>query len=601
LRDGDDLPQQLARLAAHLRDAPMSEEGKSLFDAAAEALDSLSEDVLTNDRVMCLLFVSRHAYYSGNAFLGLDPARKAVAFAKRIGDEALRARALKTLGIIYLETGSYPDTVSTLAAALESAHACADRLQEVEILTNLGLAHQYAGHFGTAVPCFERAVELAEEARIAPIARATALGNMVLAHLHLRQFALGQAAAEHATALLDRPANAHERTVRCTVECYYARVLLEVGEFAHARARISLAHEHAVGSGELAQLLVEMAQGLVEVYEPATRDIGLSRLQRSVHQSRKGAPGALRDALAMIVRGYEIAGQPNAALVYLHEAMQLNGDHRVRNVLTHHRLHLSKVTEALDRRAHDIIDARRSELRFQRVPMDVLRDCMLVLEKNTVAAELHDDDTGEHCYRMGALAKELARRLGMDDDMANLIDLSARLHDIGKLRVPDSILLKPGRLNPDERTIMQMHCVYGWDLIGQGGLAQLFVAQEIALNHHERWDGTGYPNRRSGSLIPLAARITTIVDVFDALTHRRCYKEAWSIDQALGEIASLSGSQFDPQLADVFLNMVPELQARHSDLDAYLGAEARRNNFIADRARVANELKQNLQGLKPKA
>jgi putative two-component system response regulator len=266
----------------------------------------------------------------------------------------------------------------------------------------------------------------------------------------------------------------------------------------------------------------------------------------------------------------------------------------VRNVLNHHRLHLSQVREALDRRAQDVIDKQRHDLRYQRVSMDVLRECMLVLEKNTVAAELHDDDTGEHCYRMGALAKELAQRKGMDEEMSTLIDLSARLHDIGKLRVPDGILLKPGRLNPDERAIMQDHCVHGWELIGQGGMVQLFVAQEIALNHHERWDGTGYPNRRAGHMIPLAARITSIVDVFDALTHRRCYKEAWSVDQALREIAALRGTQFDPDLTDVFLQMIPELQARHADLDAYLGAEARKNNFIADRARVASELKQGL-------
>ena len=101
------------------------------------------------------------------------------------------------------------------------------------------------------------------------------------------------------------------------------------------------------------------------------------------------------------------------------------------------------------------------------MPLDLLRECMQVLEKNTVAAELHDDDTGEHCYRVGALAKELAMKKGMDPEMCTLIDLSARLHDIGKLRVPDSILLKPGRFTPDERAIMEKHCEHGWELIGE--------------------------------------------------------------------------------------------------------------------------------------
>jgi putative two-component system response regulator len=424
--------------------------------------------------------------------------------------------------------------------------------------------------------------------------RAVSLSNIVLAHLHLRDFAAALAAGEQSVQVLEHPATTLEENVRCIIECYYARALIESGRHARAQERVTIARGFAAGAGELARLTVDMTQGLIDVHEPATRDIGLSRLQRSVDQCRKGAPGALREALAMIVRGYEMAGQPNAALVYLHEAVKLNGESRVRNVLTHHHIHLTRVREALDERAHHVLDRQQRDLRVQRVSMDVLRECIQVLERNTVAAELHDDDTGEHCYRMGALARELALRIGMDEDMATLIDLSARLHDIGKLRVPDSILLKPGRLNPDERLIMQSHCVYGWELIGQGGMAQLFVAQEIALNHHERWDGSGYPNRRQGNMIPLPARITALVDVYDALTHRRCYKEAWTEEQALGEIVSLRGTQFDPQLTDVFLQMIPELRAKHPDLDAYLGAEARKSDFIADRARIASELKRDL-------
>jgi HD-GYP domain-containing protein (c-di-GMP phosphodiesterase class II) len=379
------------------------------------------------------------------------------------------------------------------------------------------------------------------------------------------------------------------------VECYYARLLMEMRNLHHARERIALARQFAAGATTLAQLMVDMTQGLAEVYDPAMRDIGLSRLQKAVNESRRGVPSALRDALAMIVRGYEVAGQPNAALVYLHEVIQLTGDSRVRSVLEHHRLHLAKVTRNFDHQAQVALEQQKQELRFARLSMDVLRECMQVLEKNSVAAELHDDETGEHCYRVGALAKELALRKGMDAEMCTLIDLSARLHDIGKLRVPDSILLKPGRFSADERAIMTKHCEQGWELIGEGGLKQLFVAQEIALNHHERWDGTGYPNRRQGNMIPLAARVAALADVFDALTHRRCYKDAWPVEDALREIASLRGKHFDPELTDLFLELVPQLLAQHPNLDAYLGAEARKNDFITDRAQVARGLKRGME------
>jgi HD-GYP domain-containing protein (c-di-GMP phosphodiesterase class II) len=591
--DAPDLSERMTRLAHQLREAPLTHEGKALFDMATQALASLPADPVSVERVMCLLFIARHGIYTGNAYAGLDPASQAVAMAGHLGDANLRAKALKILGAIYLESGSYPDTVSAFTAALEAARAIGDRVQEAEVLSNLGLAHQYAGHYGEAVPCYERAVELSESAGVA-VGRAAALSNLALACLQLRDYTAGIDAAERAIECLQSPADPHERMVRTMVECYYARLLMEVCNLPKARERIALARQYASGATAVAQLVADMTLGLAEVYDPASRDIGLSRLQKAVNESRRGVPSALRDALAMIVRGYEVAGQPNAALVYLHEVVQLNGDSRVRSVLERHRLHLVRMTSRLDQQADVALEQQRQELRFQRLSMDVLRECMLVLEKNTVAAELHDDETGEHCYRVGALAKELARRKGMDADMCTLIDLSARLHDIGKLRVPDAILLKPGRFTAEERAIMAKHCEQGWELIGEGGLKQLFVAQEIALNHHERWDGSGYPNRRQGNMIPLAARIAALADVFDALTHRRCYKEAWPVEEALGEIARLRGRHFDPELTDLFLQMVPQLQAQYRDLDAYLGAEARKNDFIIDRARVARDLKRDL-------
>jgi len=589
--DATDLAERMTRLATRLREAPMTSDGKALFDMASSALAGLPDDFASADRVMCLLFIARHAIYSGNAYAGLEPASEAVRISERLGDQALRAKALKLLGGVFMETGSYPDTVSTFTAAMAAARDARDPTQEVDILSNLGLAHQYAGHFSAAVPCYERAVEISDAAGTNSVVRTAALGNLALACLHLRDFPAGLVAAQRAVADLQSPANPHENMVRTLVECYYARLLLETQDVPQARERVALARRFAFNATGLAQLIADMTLGLIEVYDPYTRDIGLSRLQRSVNESREAAPSALRDALAMIVRGYEVAGQPTAALVYLHELSQLTGDGRVRDVLRHHRRHVAIIRRNLDHRAWEALEQQEQELRFQRLSMDVLRECILVLEKNTVAAELHDDDTGEHCYRVGALAKELALKNGMDAEMCTLIDLSARLHDIGKLRVPDSILLKPGAFTAEERAIMGQHCEHGWELIGEGGLKQLFLAQEIALNHHERWDGTGYPNRRQGTMIPLAARIAALADVFDALTHRRCYKVAWSVPDALREIARMRGRHFDPELTDLFLQLVPDLQARHGSLDAYLGAEARKNDFIKDRKQIARDLK----------
>ncbi len=595
--------ERLAQLAASLGNAPFTDDGKPEFASAETFLDGLPDEIACADMVTCLLLLTRYRYFNGDAFSGLEPAQRAVKLAERIQDDALIAKTTNFLGAMLVETGNYPDAISALSRALEAAKKIDDPMIEVGVLSNLGLAHQHAGQYGEAVASYERASEVSDageenssshamNAR-KPVNRAIPLINLALAQLHMRDFAKGLIAAERAIELLESPCNPHERAIRAMAECYYTRLLLEVRNVPLAAVRSRHAREFAHGATDLAELFADMAQGLVEVHEAATRDIGLSRLQRVVNSSRKGTATALRDALATIVRGYEVAGQPNSALVYLHEVAEINRNSRVRNVLRHHQRHLEIFNRKLrlDFAAQDALEQQEEQLRFKRLSMDALRECMQVLEKNSVAAEMHDDETGEHCYRVGALAKELALRKGMDSEMCTLIDLSARLHDIGKLRVPDSILLKPGKFTADERAIMEKHCEHGWELIGEGGLAQLFVAQEIALNHHERWDGSGYPNRRQGNMIPLAARVTALADVFDALTHRRCYKEAWSVEDAMHEIARLRAKHFDPELTDLFLALVPELQARHGDLDRYLGAEARKNDFIDGRRRIARELK----------
>ena len=284
--------QQLSELAETLRDAPSSAESAPIFESAMTLMQEVPSDVLSADRVICLLYISRYRYYSGNAQDGLEPAEQAVALAQKIGDTALLAKALNIQGAMCLGSQSYPDTVSTLTAALDAAVTIGDKGLEVTIVSNLGLAHQYAGHYSAAVPCYERAILRAAEAGTTEMARSTALGNLALACLHLRDFSAGLTAAEGAIAGLRNPQDVHEKTVRVMAECYYARLLLEVRNLSAARERVELAKFFASDASELAQLTVEMTRGLVDVYDATTRDLGLSRLQRTVNESRKGAQSA---------------------------------------------------------------------------------------------------------------------------------------------------------------------------------------------------------------------------------------------------------------------------------------------------------------------
>ena len=139
------------------------------------------------------------------------------------------------------------------------------------------------------------------------------------------------------------------------------------------------------------------------------------------------------------------------------------------------------------------------------------------------------------------MASLLAGEYGCDDDTCFMIDLAARLHDIGKIGVPDAVLLKPDKLNDAERQIMRTHTTVGAELLSKSNIPHLQMAEEIARYHHEWWDGSGYPGNLSGTAIPLAARITALADVFDALTHKRPYKAPWPVEEALREITSLRG------------------------------------------------------------
>jgi putative two-component system response regulator len=174
------------------------------------------------------------------------------------------------------------------------------------------------------------------------------------------------------------------------------------------------------------------------------------------------------------------------------------------------------------------------------------------LRRLALAAEFRDEDTHEHTERVGRTAALVARRLGLPDEAVALLRRAAPLHDIGKLGVSDAILLKPGKLNPEELETMREHTVIGARILADGKFPVLRLAGQIALTHHERWDGTGYPTGTAGDAIPMSGRIVAVADVFDALTHDRPYKKAWSVDAAVAEIRSLAGKQFDPRVVEAF-------------------------------------------------
>jgi putative two-component system response regulator len=175
------------------------------------------------------------------------------------------------------------------------------------------------------------------------------------------------------------------------------------------------------------------------------------------------------------------------------------------------------------------------------------------LDRLARAAESRDDDTGQHTARVGAMSAQVARELGWAAADAERLGRAAVLHDVGKIGIPDGVLLKPGRLNAEELAIMRTHATAGAAILAGSTHDLLHLAETIALSHHERWDGAGYPSGLTAMAIPVAGRIVAVADVFDALIHARPYKTAWPVATAMAEIAGQAGRQFDPAIVAAFL------------------------------------------------
>ncbi|MCP5018172.1 MAG: HD domain-containing protein [Ketobacter sp.] len=225
---------------------------------------------------------------------------------------------------------------------------------------------------------------------------------------------------------------------------------------------------------------------------------------------------------------------------------------RFRNLLE--TVHLQKAMKQHNELLEEKVQERTHQLHYSQVK---LIECL------GRAAEFKDNETGAHVMRISKMTGIVARGLGMTAHDVELVEQASPMHDIGKIGIPDRVLLKPGKLSGDEWTTMQTHSSLGAHILrdDDNDSELLKVAAEIALNHHERWDGTGYPNRLKGEEIPLFTRITSVCDVFDALTSRRPYKEPWSTEEAIKFMDDQSGGAFDPVIVECFKSQLHKIMA----------------------------------------
>lgn len=562
-----------------------------LMEALAMQLANIRIDVPAQLKLM--LDAVRYLYVSGQAFRAIPIAQKARALGLEASQPKATLDALIALGICSADSGGLPDAMEAYADALSLAQGLSDPVSQGKVWLNLGAALIYSGLYREALACFEKADAFAEVEEGLSHNRAAIFTNIALCHLNLDETRDGLVAIQRAVELSPATKDSLSLLHRTLVENHYTCLLIEAHDFEGAKEHAKLGRQFAAESkSPRADIFASVAEGSAEVFS-GQRDVGITRLVNTLDRARS-LKITTREVLVALVKAFEFVGKPDQALFYLRQLLEFQSTTQKQNVLQHVKLHLEQLHPALEDEANAIRRlTTREEILEGRIAKQALFKAQVEsMERMAVVAELRDDSTGAHSYRVGRLASLLAKQSGCDEETIFMIDIAARLHDIGKVGIPDGILLKPAKLNAAERDVMKTHTTIGAEVLANSNIAHMQTAEEIARHHHEWWDGTGYPHGLSGTRIPLAARITALADVFDALSHKRPYKEAWTLDSTLTEIMALRGRQFDPDLTDTFLGLVATLRREHTDLDAFLGEAALASPFLQARDKIKKTLQQ---------
>jgi len=574
--------------------APRADTLQFLGDAL-KRLRTIPFNVEPVKRINCLLDIASLFYHQGQStFSAVEPAALAVMLSREADDKALLRRALTIQGIILQATNNPGDAIAALSEALEIAEEIADDTGRAVVWNNLGGAFYEAALYGDARDCWERAVQLATGTSQLRAFKAIALSNVALTCLHMQEYSTGLEHIRDSLSLTLMPSSASEMLTRVFAEGTHTRLLLALGRVAEASERAQISKELAAKAKSVrADVSAACSEGLVEVYS-GLADHGLSRATAALEKARAVKP-SLREALLAMIQAYEKAGRPDRALA-MHRELTLHirkAQHD--SIVRHQELHLRQLENA-ERFSDKLLEEKDKELQDKLAAQAVGTRQGDFLEQMAFTAEMRDDPTGEHIYRVARLAALLAKEHGEADDMCHQIELAARLHDIGKVAIPDTLMQKATPLTDGERQILQTHAVTGSDLLAKSRISYGDMASEVARHHHERWDGNGYPDGISGSAIPLPARIVAVCDAYDSLTHAKPYRRALSSNEALIEIDRQKDLQFDPQLVNFFVPLVQRLRTEHEDLDEFLAEAAKSTALNIARQKIFDSLARPLDG-----
>jgi putative two-component system response regulator len=581
----------LTRLAAELcaRGRNSSRASLDYFNSAFKALNRFRGLTHAELRIQCLFDCAAYFYNQGIQPKALEAALCAVHLASLSGNLAWMRKACTYSAVMHADVGNLSDALGDYARALELCNQLNDHLAKARVLMNAGVALNYAGLYEEAIPCFERAAAATAPPQGDVEIYYSALTNHAQSLLYLERYREGFQIAHRAITGTPEP-RSNSEIVSCAVkEGTFVQLSLELGNVKVARehSKKCLAYAHMIDSSRVRQV-ADVAVGLCEVHGGDVAK-GLELLEQAVRRSTAG-DSAWFAASRALVKAYDVAGDPVRALHHMKALLDYLRSQRNKTLAV--LLSLGSDVQSSVSRDLQALELREARLETRVAEAQAVAQTSEMFERLAVTADLKEEASGLHGYRVGKLSSLVARSIGWNSDLAREVEVAARLHDIGKIAMPDRILLTSKELQAAERHFMSTHTSIGAELLGKSNIPQLRMAEEIARHHHEWWNGDGYPSKLKGKRIPIHARIVALADVFDALTHGRPFSPPWSIDKALDEIRARRGTQFDPELTDLFLDLIDRLRNEHEDLDEYLGSAGKNSPFLQARSRIRQMLAQ---------
>ena len=485
--------------------------------------------------------------------------------ARRCAAPVVEVWALNLVGVVHHQAGNYSQALESVLQALEIYRSTDDLADLGNLLNTIAAVHHSLRDTDRAIVTYEAALEANRKSPRRGFDAIT-LANMAKVRAERREHLLAVSLGEGALEIAREHLPEHVAEILANLAEAYAEIhLLPQANACLDEADDSLNRIAAplTRTQPMAQLAVLIARGRVNI---ATGDAAgaITVLERAVVVAQQGdfsdmelvAHGLLADLLKSLGR-YEEALLHREACSRIHERIfNRDTDLRIKTLqITHDTLAARDQAELLRVRTtelEELVTARTQDLEEQHYE---------AFERLAAIAEYRDPDSGEHSSRVGELAAELALQLNEPRSWAEELRLAGRLHDVGKVGVPDAILQKPGSLTDAEFEIMKTHTTVGATVFAGSKSTLILLAAEVAISHHERWDGSGYPAGAAGTAIPLSGRIVAVADVYDALVTVHRYKHAWTSQEAVDHIVAGKGTQFEPRIVDALIEVIARRNA----------------------------------------